>query len=331
MKKLMGLLLSAALLMGVLAGCAGTPAGNNGASTPETTPAVSDTSTPEPSENKEAAWPRAYTDSRGKEVTIEAKPLRIVSGSFSVTNALLALEVPIAHAAFDESISQWVTWKPYFDANTIEYLGEEKAVDFEKLIALEPDLIITSTGIDISVTEQYEKIAPTVAFDYSLLAGDWKTAIREIGKVIGEEQAAENIIQESLEEAKQAREAFKNIEGTVGFTRAVQKSLFALPATELSFYYDAEEGLGLTMPENWFEEQGKASLESFAEINPDYLFIAIEDQAYMEELKSNSVWNSLTAVKEGHVYLIDVSELASNPLARRSGLQTVLDALTLTK
>jgi iron complex transport system substrate-binding protein len=328
MKRFIVLLLSIALLTGVPAGCSGTSAGNNGTSTPESTPATTDTSTPEPSESEEAAWPRTYTDSRGKEVTIEAKPQRIVSGSFSVTNALLALEVPIAHAAFDESISQWVTWKPYFDANTIEYIGEEKAVDFEKLIALEPDLIITSTSIDISVTEQYEKIAPMVAFDYSLLAGDWKTAIREIGKVIGEEQAAENIIQESLEEAKQAREAFKNIEGTVGFTRAVQKSLFALPASELSFYYDAEEGLGLTVPDNWFETQGKTSLESFAEINPDYLFISVEDQGYMEELENNSVWNSLTAVKEGRVYPIDLSELASNPLARKSGLQTMLNALT---
>ncbi len=71
MKRLMGLIVSLTLLIGILAGCAGTPAENT--TTPESTPSAADRrATPD-----EAAWPRMIADAAGHEVVLEKQPVRI--------------------------------------------------------------------------------------------------------------------------------------------------------------------------------------------------------------------------------------------------------------
>ncbi|WOO34511.1 hypothetical protein R2R35_11860 [Anaerocolumna sp. AGMB13020] len=48
----------------------------------------------------------------------------------------------------------------------------------------------------------------------------------------------------------------------------------------------------------------------------------------MEELNKKYVWKSLTAVKEGHVYSIDLFALSGGALAAKYGVQLVSDALS---
>lgn len=107
-----------------------------------------------------------------------------------------------------------------------------------------------------------------------------------------------------------------------GATLSTQWVYFLVP-------HDKNNGLGLEIPKNWPEAIGELPLEALTEINPDYIFIAnAEDEAYMAELNKNSVWNSLTAVKEGHLYSIDISALSGGALAAKYGVQVVLDALS---
>ncbi len=327
MKKLTGLILSAVFLTGILAGCAGTPAGNN-TSTSENTTAISDTNTPEPAQSEETAFPFTYTDARGKDVTIEKKPERIASVTWMITENLFALETPPVAADTWTLLSEWASMKEYFQKYQVESLGESHTeINLEKLLEIKPDLILATTANE-KIYEQLEKIAPVIVFDSGVLFADWQNSIREIAKVVGEETAAENFIDTTTVQVAEGREKIAQTGKTVGFLRVISKSFSAFGIGQLSMYYDTEKGLGLTVPQGWAEEGAELSLEGLSEINPDYLFVSGgEDQEYMDELSKNSVWNSLTAVKEGHVYPIDLSGLTGGPLATKYGVQTVLDAL----
>lgn len=64
--------------------------------------------------------------------------------------------------------------------------------------------------------------------------------------------------------------------------------------------------MGLTVPEQIksVKAQEAISLEKFAEINPDYIFLQFEgsenkdNPKALEDLQSNPIWQSITAVKD---------------------------------
>ena len=323
MKKLMGLLVSITLLTGILAGCAGTPV-QESSGTSESTPIPTITNTPQTSVD-EAAFPRTYTDARGKEVTIEKKPERIAVTTWMITEKLFALDTPPIAADTVETMSTWASMKDYFEKYQVEDLGTE--VNVEKLLEMKPDIIL-ATSSNEKILDQLEEIAPVIVFDVSLMFGDWQASTREVAKVIGEEAAAETFIDDLMTQITQTKEELSVDGKTVGFLRLWSKTIYSMGVATCAAYYDESNGLGLEIPQGWPEEIGELSLEALTEMNPDYIFISSsEDEAYMEELGKNSVWNSLKAVKEGQVYSIDLSALSGGALASKYGVQVVSDAL----
>ncbi len=344
MKRLIGLILSAVLLTGLLTGCAGT-ATQDSASTMESTTdttaestaessetaesvveeSTTEESTTEQSESDEMAFPRTYTDARGKEVTIEEKPERIAVATWMITEKLLAIDAPPVGADTVAIMSEWASMKEYFEKYQVEDLGTE--VNIEKLLELKPDIILATTANE-KIYDQLEAIAPVVVFDVDVMFGDWQTSTREVAKVVGEEAAAEAFIDDMMVQINQAKEKLSVDGKTVGFLRLWSKTIYSMGVSTCAAYYDDDKGLGLEIPQGWPEQIGELSLESLTEINPDYIFISTsEDEDYMDELSQNSVWNNLTAVKEGHVYSIDISALSGGSLASKYGIQVIIDAL----
>ena len=325
MNKLIRLILSAALITGLLAGCGGAPAQNNSTSTPENTPAPTETSAPQPPEKAEAAFPRTYKDARGKEITIEKKPERIAVTTWMITEKLLAIDAPPVAADTLATMSEWASMKAYLEKYQIEDLGTE--VNLEKLLETKPDLILATTANE-KIYDQLEAIAPVIVFDIGIMFGDWQISTREVAGVVGEEAAAEAFIDDLMAQIAQTKEKLSMDGKTVSFLRLWSKTIYSMGVATCAAYYDEETGLGLDMPQGWPEQIGELSLESLTEMNPDYIFISTsEDEAYLDELGKNSVWNTLIAVKEGHVYPVDLSGLSGGALAAKYGVQVVLDAL----
>ncbi|MDR1132060.1 MAG: ABC transporter substrate-binding protein [Oscillospiraceae bacterium] len=303
MKRLMGLILSAALLVGLLAGCAGTPAGNNGTSTPD---ASGDT--------QEAAWPRIYVDNTGAEVVVEKQPERVAMTHFSVIEPFYALGVAPA-AAFDNGlIDSTPILEPLRNTGIIE-LGYP--VNLELLASVEPDLIIITTHADnVKLRDELEKIAPVIqpcwTEDYTL-----DDNLREYAKIVGKEAEAEKLIENKYAKLAEAREQLASVEDTVMIMGLYEKSvsIYGLPVNAPLY---AENGLGLNAPEDlpdiWWEQ---SSLEALAVFNPDHIFIRATQEQFdqgIAAMSDSSVWNALTAVKNGQVYPLDETMFISGPL-----------------
>lgn len=326
MKKFIGLMLSIVLLTGILAGCAKTSADSEAT----TQDAAGST------------WPRTIEDALGKQITLEKKPERVALLDFGYIETLFALDImPIASTYAERSLYGFGTLQPYAANAKIEELGENKAPNLEKLVELEPDLILYTAearNLDMELYEAASKIAPVVTFDIS----DWKEQLRAFAECLGEEETAEAYISDVEALIANAR---KKLTGTDDKTVAIlfERSsdvgnFLILSSDENPVWFDKEDGLGLTPPDG-YPETGEeiVSLEGLAQMNPDYIFLCgalgteangYEQSHLSEETQASSVWQSLNAVKGGHVYYLDAAVRAAGPLSIKLGVETIVESMT---
>ncbi len=343
MKRLIGLIASLALLTGVLAGCTETTADNT-TSVPEATPSATQASTPEATNEidaEEAAWPRTIEDALGNQVTLETKPERVAILDFGFMESMFALNTtPIASTYAMRSLNGFGTLQPYALEAQIEELGEATAPNLEMLVELEPDLILMTAEeehLDIELYESTSQIATVVTFDSS----DWKEQVKAFAECLGEEETAEEFIKNIealIVESREALAGYSDKTVALLFERSSNKSNFVITgSTENPMWFDTEEGLGLTPPSGYPETGEIISLEGLGALDPDYIFLfgslgsEEEDyaQSYLsEETQSSSVWQSLTAVKNGNVYYLDAAVRAAGPLSIKLGIETIVASMT---
>jgi iron complex transport system substrate-binding protein len=321
MKRLIGLLLSIAMLTGLLAGCAGTPAENSGTSAPETTPAMSDTGTQEPSGEETT---RLYTDKAGREVEIPVNPQRIVT--INMTAEAIALGVTPVGAA-----DNWLANMSDSEKEGIDSVGSVASLNFEKILELEPDIIITPERVtDEAIWDTLSKIAPTVVGPFF---GDAFENLRTVGDLIGKSEEAEAWISAYEVKAAATRDKLANVieeEKTALVVQlSSQKATYIYPASTWPTVYSVLE---LVLPDvselKELTAGADLSLEKLAEYDPDYIFVTGNaDDQYKEEILGSSVWNNLSATKDNRVYIIGNRISGGDVLALDWALDEVVRAV----
>lgn len=149
----------------------------------------------------DAGWPRTVRHDAG-ELTLPARPQRIVSTAPSLTGILLAIGAPVvASAATTPSVLTddkgfFSQWAGVADERGVEVLYGKLEFDIEAVIGAEPDLlVISATGAD-SVAQHHAELEaqgiPAIVVNYSNQS--WQDIARELGKATGlEDQAADAI------------------------------------------------------------------------------------------------------------------------------------------
>lgn len=340
MKKLLGLIVSLALLTGVFVGCAGTPVEDTSA--PESTPSAAeanapDTTQPGQTPDGEAAWPRTITDATGYEVTLEKKPERIAILHSMYLEYFFGLETPpIASAGANvgtamKALEEFATLKPYQGTADIIDLGSARELNLEAILDANPDVIVTFNGqggVD-KIYDQLVAIAPVVLLDYT---ASWQEAVWDCAEIVGQETVAEQLIRETERRIADAREKLSPYKDkTVIFVRSDGNGgIFALGYERYPYYYDQTEGFGLSKPEGYPGEWGVIALESLAEMDPDYIIFQdfIDDAKAAVDGQEASVWQNLKAVKNDHVFYFDASLNTTSPLALQILAEGLVEALS---
>lgn len=174
------------LLMVVLSAC-GNAASNNQTN--------DKTSTNDPSGQSKTVVMREYTDATGNKISIPANPQRVVTTQY--LDAMLALGVKPAGAASHLLEGDYLKGK----IDGVADIGNPTNV--EKVLELQPDLIITTEYTTPEVKEQLEKIAPTVVVSFG--DGDLFEQLRNVAAVLGKEKEAEQWIASFNKKAEEGR------------------------------------------------------------------------------------------------------------------------------
>ncbi|MCZ1264202.1 MULTISPECIES: ABC transporter substrate-binding protein [Paenibacillus] len=295
-KRFSGLLLMLAIIM-ILAACnSGT-----GSGTTEPTAAGSESTTSSTETNTDSSGATRIYKSLSGDVEIPAEPKRIVTDMY--VSDLLALGVkPVG------SIKYYLENPFYADqVEGIENIGDRGAVSLEKVVALDPDLIITYSDKAEEI-ESYQKIAPTVVIPYGTFT-NVEDEIRGFGELMNKSEEAEAWLKTYDERIEAARAKVKAVikpEETFSILEVSDKSYYGYGdnfGRGGQAVYRALEltPLEITKKELMGDTQWKEiSREVVGDYAGDHIFLTVGENN--KNYQGDSIWQSLPAVKNNQVY-----------------------------
>jgi iron complex transport system substrate-binding protein len=246
------------------------------------------------------------------ESCIPLQPKRIIALDETSMEALLALDLkPIA--AIQPNITGSIIPKLGKKAEGIVSLGKDSQPNIEKMVQLNPDLIL---GFSISA-EQYKlfsQIAPTVTFNY--IHFGWKDALSLIAETTGKSEKAEKLLEQYQQRVKKLRTVVNhNLKGkTVSISRFYAGNQFTEFRTKYSFPGSLLTEAGIPLLEiqnqlttNEYQTLVNVSLERLDLINADILFIALDpgSEENFQRYQNSQLWQNLKAAKNQRVYTVD--------------------------
>lgn len=201
-------------------------------------------------------------------------------------------------------------------------IGEKTEPNFESILKLKPEVILSSTKFPAETNEKLAKIATTIPVSH--ISTDWMDNLKLLAVLTGKQKEATQSIVKYQNELKvvKAKLAPKLSNKKVVALRVRSGNLYLYPQ-DVFFNRSLYADLGATVPKEI--QQAKAqqlvSMEAFAAINPDYLFVQFSEDENKDnpkalaELQKNPIWKNLKAVKSGNVYVNIVDPLAQGGTA----------------
>ncbi|SFF20472.1 iron complex transport system substrate-binding protein [Paenibacillus catalpae] len=289
------------LLVIILSACGNNNSGNNAGA--ENTAAANNAGAANASPSADTAAEATGTitfQSESGPMEVPANPQRIVDLS-SYTGSLISLGItPIG-------VTSWAKDNPNF-AEQLKDVTEVSEEDIEKILELEPDLIIgTETTKNV---DKLKEIAPTVIFTYNKV--DYLQQHIEVGKAVNKEKEATAWVEDFKARATQIGKDIKAKIGensTVTVIENYDKELYVFGnawgrGTEILY-----QAMGLKMPEKVKEMAMKdgwyaLSLEVLPEFAGDYIvFSQSKDTA--SAITETETYKNIPAVKNNHVITAD--------------------------
>ena len=245
---------------------------------------------------QQAATTDTVTDDYGRTVVIPAHPKRVVSLSPAVTEIIYALgadSLLVGRTDFCEYPAE---------ALQIPTIGGISNLNIEKILSLNPDLVISGSMVGKKATDQMDQMGtPMVCVIEKPRFEALYDNIRAIGRLVGKEKEADSLV-ESLKWkverllADTSLSTFNSQLSTcyyvVGF--GPTGNFTAGGNTFINDIIRMAGGRNIAEEvEGW-----NYSLEALMQENPDYIIVRREDSAAFCGMKP---YNTLDAVRKGHV------------------------------
>ena len=252
---------------------------------------------------------------------VPAHPQRIIALGNPALEAALALHIqPIGAAPWvgAGNPGNFPAYIPNVAKENIIYLGDVNQPSLEKILLLQPDLILGNFVEHREIYKQLSQIAPTVLFD--LMRTTWQEVFRGYGQALGKAEKAENVI--NYYEKRVTK--FQQVMGDCLRTKV---SVVRFLPNEVRLYMKASfcgtilQDLRLARPSSQDQQKWKESisLEAIPRADGDVLFLARGDShsRLYKKFTSNPLWQKLGVVKSQKVYQVNYEYWigGSGPLA----------------
>ncbi|PIG90529.1 hypothetical protein CSQ79_26110 [Gloeocapsopsis sp. IPPAS B-1203] len=264
------------------------------------------------------------------ETCIPNNPKRVITVSRTLLSNALALGVkPIGSSVWGiEELRTFLSDKSFLGdkVEEIASVGQLFNINLEKILQLEPDLILAWEPAVEAVYPLLSQIAPTVAFSFDDLVENWKEAFTITAKVLNREAEAQQVWNHYNQQIKDLKAAIGNRykDKTISVAGIYDNGRRAYTYAKNSFIGSIFEELDLQRPPAQNISIDGGSIEAISEerlelLDGDILFILASEFGHTEaykSLKQKPLWKKLNAVQNGRVYLVDIfAWTTESPLA----------------
>ncbi len=249
----------------------------------------------------------------GEQSNQTPEPLKIVSLAPSNTEIVAALggiENLVA-------VTDWCDY-PAATAN-IEKIGDAFNVNYEKIVALQPDIVLLPSAGEVK--DRLEELGLEVMVLTSESIDKIYSNIIAIADLLDVKSKGEELVEDMKGKLAELEEGFLTDKPSV-FMLVDNAALWTVGNNTFSNEIIIKSGgvNAAAIEEGWFE----ISQEKLLEIDPDVILYSWPPS---EEITSLTAWKNLSAVKEGRVYQID-GDMTSRPGPRIvEGIESIYNLL----
>ncbi len=249
-------------------------------------------------------------DDRGKNVTFESHPQRIISLGSSFTEILFAIGAGERVIGVDYS-----SVYPEETAN-VTNLGKVSTLNMEAVISLDPDCVIMwNYSMYQSIMETMEGMNISVLAYYPRNVTDIMRVINSMGALTGNIEEASDLVSDmqaridvvaskvgGLSEAQKPR---------VYFQLATMGGATAGPGTITNELITMAGGINIFG--NASTAYPKPSWEQVVMEDPEVIVVEYQYNSSIGDITSQPGWDSIQAVQDGRVYYIDGRTVSTTP------------------
>lgn len=249
-----------------------------------------------------AGYPVTLTDQAGREVTIEAKPERLVSGYYISSSVLIALELDEKLVGIEAKANKRPIYKLSAPALIdLPSVGTAKEFDLEGCAALEPDLVILPIKLKNAV-ETLESLGIDVLLvnpeDEALLTA----MINLIAEATGAQETAQALLGFADEQKAYLTDLLKDAEkptvylaGNSSFLSTAGSAMYQSDMISLA----GGENVAAAIEDSYWVEIGYEQLLAW---DPTYIVLASDATYTVEDVLTDPNLSNCAAVKNGRVY-----------------------------
>jgi iron complex transport system substrate-binding protein len=260
------------------------------------------------------------TDSQGYTTTLKTVPDRIVVIAPSVTPILFEIGVGdkvVGLTEYDTAPYDFSTW---FAAGNMTCVGGFSSPNLETIISLQPDVIFT-TDINSVMLPNMRDLGLNVIVVGPKSIDEIYQTIKLLGKATGAENNAEALVNRLTNQ-------INDVIATINAANIAQKPTVYceiwsstagfMTVGSSSWLNDViNKAGGINMFNNVNEEYPTTSLEVIITNNPDVILLPTDmggEPSYgsVNAVKNRPGWNTINAVKDNHIYIID-ADLFNQP------------------
>jgi len=292
------------LLMILVAGCGAPDAGNKNTSTDA------------------SYYPLTVTDGMGRSIKISEEPRRIVSLAPAVTEILFALDLGDKVVG----VTDYCDYPP--EAAEKEKVGGFYNPNIEKVLSLEPDLILATGGVQAEVVSQLESLGQKVVVFDPRDMNEIIDTIELVGRITKHVEEAREVTSDIKRRMEKVKEKVAELSGEERVAVFVivwideSKIITAGPGSFVSDVIEMAGGINIAG-----DAQGdypQYSLEKLLEKDPEVIISIAHGYDNPEDVKKVLQWDELKAVKNDRVYVVSDADILTLPGPRIvDGLETV--------
>ncbi|MCD8502882.1 MAG: ABC transporter substrate-binding protein [Bacillaceae bacterium] len=275
-------------------------------------------------------FPMTIFDLTNRQVTFEEAPKRIVT--------VIPADMEIIYALGGEVVGRPQNSAGIFrpaETESIEDIGFPKGINFEKIAALQADMFIGHTRLNLDDVPTLESLGLNVVLTQGDSLEDIISLIKMYGDLLDRNAEAEALINDIESKISEILAVKRENPARVLVLFGTQdETMAALPQSLAGNLFElaGAENIARDLPRlDMYPTYAQLSLERILEANPDAIyFMAHGDaevalQQFHTQMSQNPAWNNLDAVKNGNMIVLPHELFGTNPGPR------IVDALQFLK